>query len=168
MYTLFTSIFLHGGLGHLLGNMLFLWIFADNIEARIGSGRFILFYALAGLIAHGVHIYFNLNSSVPTIGASGAISGVMGAYLAMFPSSRVRVLFFVFPFYIPAFLFLGIWMYMQVESGMGILQHAAADDGVAYWAHIGGFAFGVLAGLAFRSLKPSATEVEVLESDLVE
>jgi len=168
VYTLFTSIFLHGGLGHLFGNMLFLWIFADNIEARIGNGRFIVFYVLAGLMAHAVHIYFNLNSSIPTIGASGAISGVMGAYLVMFPSSRVRVLFFLFPFYIPAFLFLGVWIYMQVESGMGILQHTAAEDGVAYWAHIGGFVFGVLAGLAFRSLRREAVEGRMVSSDFVE
>lgn len=151
-FTLLTSIFLHGGLLHFLGNMLFLWIFADNIEATIGNGRFLGFYLLAGLAAHVVHICFNFHSQVPTIGASGAISGVMGAYMVMFPKSRVRVLLFIFPFYLPAILFLGFWIYFQFQSGLGELQAAPGDrGGVAYWAHIGGFLFGALAGIHYRN-----------------
>lgn len=158
LYTLFTSLFLHGGLGHLLGNMLFLWIFADNIEATIGNRRFVLFYLMAGLAAQVAHIYFDPYSTIPTIGASGAISGVMGAYMVMYPASRVRVLFLIFPFYIPAFLFLGIWIYMQFQSGMGVLEQAVQGGGIAYWAHIGGFLFGLLAGLYYRSrdFRPNA------------
>ncbi len=152
LYTLITSIFLHGGLAHFLGNMLFLWIFADNIEATLGNGRFLGFYFLAGLAAHVAHIALNLHSEVPTIGASGAISGVMGAYMIMFPGSRIRVLFLVFPFYLPAILFLGLWIYFQFQSGLGELQAAPGDTGGgAYWAHIGGFVFGVAAGLDYRA-----------------
>ena len=152
LYTLVTSIFLHGGFAHFLGNMLFLWIFADNIEATIGNGRFLGFYFLAGLAAHVAHIALNPLSEVPTIGASGAISGVMGAYMVMFPGSRIRVLFLVFPFYLPAILFLGLWIYFQFQSGLGELQTAPGDaSGVAYWAHIGGFVFGVAAGIYYRA-----------------
>ncbi|MBV6427739.1 MAG: hypothetical protein KIPDCIKN_02261 [Haliscomenobacter sp.] len=153
-YALFTSLFLHGGWAHIIGNMLFLWIFADNIEATIGNGRFLMFYLLAGLIAHAAHIFFNLDSQIPTIGASGAISGVMGAYMVLFPSSRVRVLLFIFPFYVPAILFLGFWIYFQFQSGLGELQAAPGESGgVAYWAHIGGFVFGVLAGFYYRRVR---------------
>lgn len=153
-YALFTSLFLHGGWAHIVGNMVFLWIFADNIEATIGNGRFLLFYLLAGLIAHAAHIFFNIDSVIPTIGASGAISGVMGAYMVLFPSSRVRVLFFIFPFYVPAILFLGFWIYFQFQSGLGELQAAPGESGgVAYWAHIGGFVFGVLAGFYYRRVR---------------
>ncbi len=130
--------------------MLFLWIFADNIEGTIGNLRFIAFYLLAGLAAHAVNIAVSPYSTIPTIGASGAISGVMGAYLVLYPASRVRVLLLIFPVYLPAFLFLGIWIYMQIESGMGILQQGIQGSGIAYWAHIGGFVFGVLAGLFLK------------------
>jgi membrane associated rhomboid family serine protease len=148
LYSLFTSMFLHGGWMHLLGNMLFLWVFADNIEATIGSGRFLLFYFLGGVIAQVVHIYFNPGSILPTVGASGSISAVMGAYLVMFPSSRIKVLFFFFVFRIPALLFLGVWIWQQWLDGTASLAVSTAESaGVAYWAHIGGFVFGVLAGL---------------------
>lgn len=150
-YTLFTSMFLHGGWMHLIGNMLFLWVFADNIEALSGSFKFLIFYFLGGLLAHAAHIYFNATSVVPTVGASGAISAVMGAYLMLFPRSRVRVLFFVFPFGIPAFIFLFVWIFQQLLNGQASLHVATAESsGVAWWAHIGGFAFGVLAGIWFR------------------
>ena len=108
LFTLFTSMFLHGGWAHLLGNMLFLWIFADNIEAIVGSRRFLFFYIMGGLVAHALHIYFYPNSGIPTVGASGAISAVMGAYIVMFPTSKVKLLFFIIPFRVPAFLFLGL------------------------------------------------------------
>lgn len=151
-HTLFTSMFLHGGIMHLVGNMLFLWVFADNIEASVGNFKFLVFYLLGGLVAHAAHIYFNPNSVIPTVGASGAISAVMGAYLVMFPSSRVKMLFIVFVFRIPAILFLGFWIVQQWLSGMAALETATTETtGVAWWAHIGGFVFGVLAGFYFRN-----------------
>ncbi len=149
--SLLTSMFLHGGWMHLIGNMLFLWVFADNIEATIGNLRFLIFYLLGGLAAHAAHIYFYADSTIPTIGASGAISAVMGAYLVMFPASRVRMLFFVFTFRVPAFLFLGFWIWQQWVSGTAALQiETAQSAGVAWWAHIGGFAFGLIAGIYYR------------------
>ena len=159
LYTLLTSMFLHGGLMHLVGNMLFLWVFADNIEATIGNGRFLMFYLLGGLAAHLGHIYYNPSSIVPTIGASGAISAVMGAYLVMFPTSRVKMWFFFFIFRIPAVLFLGFWIFMQWNSGTAALETIDANTGgTAWWAHIGGFAFGVIAGLYFKFQYPSRPE----------
>lgn len=175
LFTVVTSMFLHGGWGHLLGNMLFLWIFADNIEAPVGNFRFFFFYILGGLVAVGTHIYFNSAESIyccspcgdglpclgelpacagltPMVGASGAISAVMGAYLVLFPASRIKMFFLIFPFRLPAFIFLGFWIYQQWAAGMSALQ-AVADEsqGVAWWAHIGGFVFGLLAGLYFRT-----------------
>ncbi|MCB0635162.1 MAG: rhomboid family intramembrane serine protease [Lewinella sp.] len=152
-YTLITSMFLHGSWGHLLGNMLFLWIFADNIEATIGNLRFLLFYIVGGLAAHAGHILFNLGSPVPTVGASGAISAVMGAYLIMFPRSRIKMLLLFFIIRIPAWLFLGFWIFQQTSYGTQALQGSQAG-GVAWWAHIGGFAFGVLAGFYYRTQYP--------------
>ena len=150
-FTLFSSMFLHGGWMHLIGNMLFLWVFADNIEATIGSPSFLIFYILGGLAAHAAHIYFNWESTIPTIGASGAISAVMGAYLVMFPTSRVKVLFLIFPFRILAFLFLGFWIFQQLNSGFASLGVETAETaGVAWWAHIGGFVFGILSGFYYR------------------
>lgn len=152
LFTLFTSMFLHGGWMHLIGNMLFLWVFADNIEAVIGNVRFLIFYLLGGLAAHAAHVYFNMNSSVPTVGASGAISAVMGAYLVMFPASRIKMLFFLFTFRIPAFLFLGFWIWQQWASGTAALSLETAEtETVAWWAHIGGFVFGVIAGFYYRT-----------------
>lgn len=150
-YTLLTSMFLHGGWMHLIGNMLFLWVFADNIEATIGSFNFLVFYLLGGLSAALCHIWFNWYSEIPMVGASGAISAIMGAYLVLFPTSRIKVLFFIFIFRVPAILFLLIWFYEQTISGIGELNvPTAATSGVAWWAHIGGFAFGLLAGLYLR------------------
>jgi membrane associated rhomboid family serine protease len=154
-YTLFTSIFLHGDWMHLLGNMMFLWIFADNIEATIGSTRFIIFYFLGGLAAHAGHIYFNLDSVVPTVGASGAISAVMGAYLVMFPTSKIKMLAFIFFVRIPAFVFLLFWIAQQVTLGNESLQSVTSETaGVAWWAHIIGFAYGLLLGFYFRFKYP--------------
>ncbi len=151
LFTLFTSMFLHGSWMHLIGNMVFLWIFADNIEATIGTGRFLVFYILGGLAAHFGHIYFNMGSGVPTVGASGAISAVMGAYLVMFPTSRIKMLVLFFFVRIPAFIFLGFWIFQQVTLGNQSLQAVSADTGgVAWWAHIAGFAFGVVGGLYYR------------------
>lgn len=150
-FTLFTSMFLHADWLHIISNMLFLWVFADNIEAIVGNFRFVIFYLLGGLAAHAGHIYFNMDSSIVTVGASGAISAVMGAYLVMFPSSKVKVLILIFVTRVPAFLFLGFWIWQQF-MGVGKLDAATQADtgGVAWWAHIGGFVFGVLAGFYFR------------------
>ncbi|WP_420458571.1 rhomboid family intramembrane serine protease [Neolewinella sp.] len=148
--TLLTSMFLHGGWLHLLGNMLYLWIFADNIEATIGNVKFVVFYLLGGIVAGLVHIYFNAGSPIPAVGASGALSAVMGAYLVLFPKSRVRGYFFFFRVNIPAILFLGFWFYQQSTAGFASLQDSAGT-GIAWWAHIGGFVFGVVAGFYFRA-----------------
>lgn len=178
--TLFTSMFMHGGWMHLIGNMLFLWVFADNIEATVGSFSFLVFYVLGGLAASAAHIYFSTTTgidigaccqvcstvdpctgalaacpgSIPTVGASGSISAVLGAYLVMFPKSKVKILviYFFRSFRIPAFWFLGFWIVQQLFSGISNLgPEAAASSGVAWWAHIGGFFFGVIAGFAARS-----------------
>jgi len=152
-FTLISSTFLHGNLSHILGNMLFLWVFADNIEAVAGHWRFILYYLAGGLIAGLIHVAFNVDSPIPTIGASGAISAILGTYLVFFPRSRIRVLilFFFTSVYIPAIFFLGIWILMQLYSGVGSLSAAGVmESGVAWWAHIGGFFFGVLYGLVYK------------------
>ena len=150
--TMISSLFMHGSLMHLLGNMVFLWIFADNIESTIGSARFLLFYLLGGIAATLAHIAIDPYSTIPVLGASGAISAVMGAYLVMYPKSRIKVFLFmliIIPFRVPAILFLGLWFYMQMTSGLGSLVVDGA--GVAWWAHIGGFLFGLAAGFWMRS-----------------
>lgn len=153
LYTLFTSMFLHGGWMHLIGNMLFLWVFADNIEAITGSFVFIIFYITGGVIADLAHVYIDLESSIPTVGASGAISAVMGAYLVMFPTSRVKVWAFFFVFRILAIFFLGFWIFNQLIDGFNMLNPSSGfKSNVAFWAHIGGFVFGVLSGFIFRLL----------------
>lgn len=150
-FTLFTSMFLHGSWMHLLGNMLFLWIFADNIEATIGNFRFLVFYIIGGLAAHAGHIYFNMGSEIPTVGASGAISAVMGAYLVMYPTSKIKMLVLVFFIRIPAFIFLIFWIFQQVTLGNQALQSMTDQTaGVAWWAHIAGFVFGLIAGFYYR------------------
>ncbi len=180
LYTLITSMFLHGGWMHLLGNMMFLWVFADNIEAVIGNGRFFTFYLLGGLFATGAHIAADLlfpgvasaaccapcdvvsacetaeqacPGSIPSLGASGAISAVLGAYLVMFPKSKIKVLIFFFITTVPAILFLGLWFAEQLISGVGSLGPLTAQSaGVAWWAHIGGFVFGLIYGWINRDL----------------
>jgi membrane associated rhomboid family serine protease len=158
LFTAFTSMFLHGGWMHLIGNMLFLWVFADNIEATVGNVRFLLFYFIGGLFAVAAHIFFNWDSQIPMVGASGAISAVMGAYLIMFPTSRIKLLFLIFPFRVSAWLFLGLWIFQQWQYGTasigGGLVEESSGGGVAFWAHIGGFVFGLLAGFLFRSIIP--------------
>lgn len=155
-FTLLTSMFLHGGWMHLIGNMLFLWVFADNIEQIIGNLNFLIFYIAGGLAAHAAHIFFNIDSVIPTVGASGAISAVLGAYLIMFPTSKIKILvvFLFRSFHIPALLFLGFWIVQQLMSGFASIGPETADSGgVAWWAHIGGFAFGVIAGFYYRSIQ---------------
>ena len=150
-HTLVTSMFIHGGWMHLIGNMMFLWVFADNIEAVIGNINFLGFYLLGGLAASAGHILFNPLSMVPAVGASGAISAVLGAYLIVFPHSRIKTFVLFFFVSLPAILFLGFWIIQQLSNGIGSLSAASSHTGgVAWWAHIGGFVFGVIAGLFIR------------------
>ncbi len=148
--TLITSMFLHAGWGHLGGNMLFLWIFGDNIEHRIGHIRFIVFYLACGLAAGIAHILFNSGSNIPTVGASGAISGVMGGYLLLFPRNRVYVLTWGGVATVPALLMLGLWIVVQFVNSVGSVASTPETEsgGVAYLAHVGGF----VAGLALAPL----------------
>jgi rhomboid family protein len=145
--TLITSMFLHGGFTHIASNMLFLWIFGDNVEDRLGHLRFLLFYFLCGLGASALHIFFNRESSVPSIGASGAIAGVLGGYFLMFPSATIRTLIFLGPFItmtrIPAVIMIGFWFVTQLLAGVTSLGLSEQTTGVAFWAHVGGFIIGV-------------------------
>jgi membrane associated rhomboid family serine protease len=149
----FTSMFLHGGWLHLIGNMWFLWVFGDNIEDRMGHLRYLVFYILCGLGAGAAHLVFNLNSTLPAVGASGAVSGVLGAYLVLFPHARIITLVpLVFVFFtarLPAVLLLGYWFLLQFLGGMAGLAQPRGGGGVAWWAHIGGFIFGVILVQAF-------------------
>lgn len=150
--TLFTSMFMHGGIAHLLGNLWFLWIFGDNVEDRMGHGRYLIFYLFTGLIASLSHVVMNLHgpsSLIPSLGASGAISGVMGAYLALCPSRQVRVLLLRVITVVPGYMAVGLWFLFQLVAGMGILGGGAAEHGVAYGAHIGGFVAGVVLAKPF-------------------
>jgi membrane associated rhomboid family serine protease len=144
--TLITSMFLHGGWMHLFGNMLYLWIFGDNIEKVMGAGRFLVFYLVCGLAASFAHIAFGGGSTVPAVGASGAISGVLGAYLVLFPRNQVRVLTRGGIMSVPAIVVLGFWILIQMVSGLGSLTATSetAGGGVAYMAHIGGFVAGLV------------------------
>ena len=143
--TLLTCVFLHGGWAHILGNLWFLYIFGDNIEDRMGHVGFALFYVVCGVAASAVHLAVNPGSSIPTIGASGAIAGVMGAYFVLYPRARVLsvvpIFFFLQMFVLPAPLFLGVWFAMQFFQGA--FTATATGAGVAWWAHVGGFAAGV-------------------------
>jgi rhomboid family protein len=142
-YTLFTSMFMHAGFFHIGGNMLFLWIFGDNLEDELGHVRFLLFYLAVGIAAGLVQVLASPYSPVPTIGASGAIAGVMGAYVLLYPRARVDVLFIFLIFFkvfsVPAWIMLGLWFAFQLFSGIG---SDASSGGVAYWAHAGGFVAG--------------------------
>ena len=150
--TLFSSIFMHGDWLHLGGNMLFLWIFGDNVEHRVGHVAYLVFYLLAGIVASFAQILTNTDSIIPTLGASGAISGVLGAYLVMFPTNRVNVFVLRFLLPVPAIVAIGMWAVFQFISGIGAASVAAETGGVAYMAHIGGFVAGVVAGLFFRGI----------------
>jgi membrane associated rhomboid family serine protease len=149
--TLLTSMFMHGGWLHILGNMWFLWIFGDNVERRFGSLRYLVFYLAAGTIASFAQILASPNSVVPNLGASGAIAGVLGAYLAMFPGNRVTILIFTFiPFAVPAIVAIGMWAVLQFVNGFGQIAVTQETGGVAYLAHVGGFVAGFIVGLAMR------------------
>jgi len=149
---LFTSMFLHGSWMHIIGNMLFLWIFGDNVEDYLGHFRYLVFYLLSGLLAAVTQILVNPTSSAPTIGASGAIAGIMGGYFILYPRARVLVWFFpIFFFHVPAWLMLGYWFLYQFFSGTATsIATSANSGGIAFWAHIGGFLVGVLMIKVFR------------------
>jgi membrane associated rhomboid family serine protease len=150
---IFTSMFLHSGFMHIAGNMLFLWIFGDNVEDYFGHIPYLLFYLVCGIGSGLTHILFNFHSSLPALGASGAISGVMGAYIILYPRARVLTLVFIFFIPIPAFIILGYWFLLQFLAGVSTVG-AAATGGVAWWAHIGGFLLGmVITGLSLRDRK---------------
>jgi len=144
--TLFSSMFMHGGWAHLLGNMLYLYIFGDNLENRMGHGRYLVFYLVCGVLASLAHVFSSLlvpgSSLIPSLGASGAISGVLGGNLLLFPKRKVNALLGWYVVQVPAIVALGLWILLQIVSGMGML--GGANDGVAYAAHIGGFVAGMI------------------------
>lgn len=146
--TLLTSMFMHGGIAHLLGNMLYLWIFGDNIEDRLGHFRYLLFYLACGVLASLAHVYssafLNTNLLIPSLGASGAISGVLGGYLLLFPRRRVTVILVRVLTQVPAIVAIGLWFLFQLVAGLGMLGGGTQAGGVAYAAHIGGFVAGVI------------------------
>ena len=160
---MFTSLFVHGGLAHLAGNMLFLWIFGDNVEDRFGHLRFLSFYLVCGSAAAIAQTALNPDSTIPMVGASGAIAGVMGAYLVLYPHSRVLMLF-PFPpilFELPAVLFLALWFFVQFLSGVGqlpVFQRDQISGGVAFWAHVIGFVAGLVLVVFLR--RPERTTVD--------
>ncbi len=152
LHTLFTSMFLHGGFWHILGNMLYLYIFGDNVEDAFGHFGFLIMYLVSGLVGSAAHILTAVGSKIPTIGASGAVSGVLGAYFILYPRAQVLALvpifFFIRFMALPAYIFLGFWFFLQLLYGAGSMGGGA---GVAFFAHIGGFVIGVLLGLLVKS-----------------
>jgi membrane associated rhomboid family serine protease len=163
--TVLTSMFLHGGIMHVAGNMLYLWIFGDNVEDRMGHGRFLVFYLLCGAAAALAQTITQPDSVIPMVGASGAIAGVMGAYFVLYPRSRIVTLVALFFFFqvieVPAILFLGIWFIMQFVSGLGSILTVAsgqAAGGIAFWAHVAGFVAGISGVVVFR--RPERQRVE--------
>jgi membrane associated rhomboid family serine protease len=151
--TLFSAMFMHASWAHIIGNMLYLWIFGDNIEDRVGHAKFLIFYIICGLAASAAHIAFGVDSKIPSLGASGAIAGVLGAYLVLFPKRSVRVLVARQIVNMPAFMVLGMWIALQVFSQISVV--GGSGGGVAYMAHIGGFVAGVALIFLFRGT-PSA------------
>lgn len=148
--TVFTSMFMHGGWMHLGGNMLYLWIFGDNVEDRFGHMKFLVFYLLCGIAATFAQMAFNPGSNVPNVGASGAIAGVLGAYILLFPGARVRVLMGRGVVPMPALVVIGLWIILQLVSGIGSIAPTTDTGGIAYMAHIGGFAAGFVLTLVLR------------------
>jgi membrane associated rhomboid family serine protease len=151
--TLFTSMFMHAGWVHLGGNMLYLWIFGDNVEDRFGHIKFTIFYLLCGLAATFAQLAFSLGSTVPNLGASGAIAGVLGAYILLFPQGKVRVLQGLQVIQVSALIVIGLWIVLQLFSGIGSIANTAQTGGVAYMAHIGGFLAGFVLTFLFRGAR---------------
>ena len=152
--TLLSSMFMHGGYAHIGGNLLYLWIFGDNVEHRFGHGKFLLFYLVSGLAASAAQIATNTESIIPTLGASGAISGVLGAYIVLFPRNKVNAIFFFRIISVPAFLVIGMWIVTQFINGAGSIAQTSQSGGVAYAAHIVGFITGAfLAFIMKRTIK---------------
>lgn len=157
LITIFTAMFIHGGFLHIIGNMLYLMIFGDNVEDRMGHLRFFLFYFACGILAFVAHLIFNFGSSIPSVGASGAIAGVLGAYVVMFARNRVRVFWIIFVTWVPAWVMIGIWaatQFLNVYASVAYTDQTNGD-GVAYAAHVGGFIVGVVAGVAMRRRQPA-------------
>ena len=146
-FTILTAMFIHGGWLHLLSNMLYLWIFGDNVEDRLGHGKYLFFYVMCGMMASVVHGFMDINSKVPSVGASGAIAGVLAAYLYLFPGARIKTLFVVFVFVkiikLPALIVLGLWILAQILSGFAEYG-SQTGGGIAWFAHIGGFVSGLV------------------------
>lgn len=153
--TLLMSMFMHGGIAHLLGNMLFLWIFGDNIEDRLGRLRYLGFYLVCGILASLAHVFTNMNSLIPSLGASGAISGVLGGYILLYPHQRVHVLMFRIITTVPAYVAIGMWFLFQLINGLGVLGGGSEVGGIAYAAHIGGFVAGLLLIKLFAVGRPA-------------
>jgi len=148
--TIFTSMFMHAGWLHIGGNMLYLWIFGDNVEDRFGHIRYLAFYLLCGIAATFAQLAFSMGSSIPNLGASGAIAGVLGAYLVLFPQRRVTVMLGSGVTQMPALIVIGLWFVLQLFSGIGSIASSADTGGVAYMAHIGGFIAGVVLAFILR------------------
>jgi membrane associated rhomboid family serine protease len=157
--TIFTSMFMHAGWLHLFGNMLYLWIFGDNVEDTFGHIKFLVFYLLCGIAATFAQLMFSMNSSVPNLGASGAIAGVLGAYILLFPRGQVRVLMGRGIIPLPALVVIGFWIVLQLVSGVGSISNAAESGGVAYMAHIGGFLAGVVLTFLLRPRSTAQTTI---------
>jgi membrane associated rhomboid family serine protease len=149
--TIFTSMFMHAGWVHIAGNMLYLWIFGDNVEDRFGHVKFLIFYLTCGLAATFAQMAFNMQSDIPNLGASGAIAGVLGAYILMFPKAQVKVLMGTALVPMPALIVIGLWITLQFFSGIGSIMSPADTGGVAYMAHIGGFVTGFILTFFFRN-----------------
>jgi membrane associated rhomboid family serine protease len=150
--TIFTAMFMHAGWAHLGGNMLYLWIFGDNLEDRFGHIKFLIFYLLCGIAAMTAQLAFSLRSNVPNLGASGAIAGVLAGYILLFPQGKVRVMQGQQVIQVPALLVIGLWIVLQLFSGIGSIANSADTGGVAYMAHIGGFAAGLMLTFLFRAI----------------
>ena len=154
--TVFTSMFMHGGWVHLGGNMLYLWIFGDNVEDRFGHAKFLVFYLLCGIAATFAQVAFSAGSNVPNLGASGAIAGVLGAYLILFPRGQVRVIMGRGVVPMPALVVIGMWIVLQFINGVGSITQSAETGGVAYMAHIGGFVAGLVLTFLFGGRRAEA------------
>ena len=155
--TVFTSMFMHGGWLHLGGNMLYLWIFGDNVEDRFGHAKFALFYLLCGIAATFAQVVVSAGSTIPNLGASGAIAGVLAAYIILFPRGQVKVLMGRGVVPMPALVVIGLWIVLQFVNGVGSITQSAETGGVAYMAHIGGFVAGLVLTFLFRGSRSTAT-----------